>query len=178
MRKVLISLAAAGTALAFATPATAQFYPAQSHGYQQGYQGQGYGYGQNRGARSLQVRIDRIQRNIEQLRARRMITRNEANGLRNEARGIERRIYRASRNGLQRSEARNIERRIARLEQHVRREATDGRRWGNGGQYGYGHDRVYAERDDRYDRYDRYDSDDRYDRYDGNRDRDRNRDDD
>ena len=154
MRKVLISLAAAGTALAFATPATAQFYPAQSQGYQQGYQGQGFGYGQ-RGMRSLQVRVDRIQRDIEQLRARRIISRNEANGLREEARGIERRIYRASRNGLQRSEMRNIEHRIARLEQHVRREASDGNRRRDSG---YGQNDNYSDRD-RDGRNDRFEDD-------------------
>ena len=150
MRKVLISLAAAGTALAFATPATAQFYPAQM-------QSQGYGYGQQYrgGMRSLQVRVDRIQRDIEQLRARRIITRNEAQGLRSESRGIERRLYQASRNGLRRDERRNIEHRIARLEQHVRREASDGnRRYGNG----YGQNDNYADRD-RDGRNDRYEDD-------------------
>jgi hypothetical protein len=150
MRKVLISLAAAGTALAFATPATAQYFPAQA-------QSQGYGYGQQYrgGMRSLQVRIDRIQRDIEQLRGRRVITRSEANGLRNESRGIERRLYQASRNGLRGNEMRDIEHRIARLEQHVRREATDGgRRYGNG----YGQNGVYADRD-RDGRNDRYEDD-------------------
>lgn len=127
MRKVIISLAAAGTALSFATPAAAQFYPAQA-------QVQGYGYNNRGQTRALQVRIDRIQRDIEQLRVRRVITRNEANGLRSESREIERRLYQAGRNGLQRSEMRNIEQRIARLEQHVRREASDGnRRWGRNG---------------------------------------------
>jgi len=156
MRKILISLTAAGTALAFAAPASAQFYPAQGQGY--AYQGQpnAYGYGHNRGGmRALQYRVDRIQRDIEQLRARRIITRNEANGLRSEARGIERRIYRSSRNGLQHSEMRNIEYRIARLEQHVRREASDGnRRYSNG----YGQNGAYADRD-RDGRNDRYEDD-------------------
>jgi hypothetical protein len=149
MRKVLISLAAAGTALAFATPASAQFYPAQSQGY--AYQGQPSAFGYNRGGtRALQHRVDRIQRDIEQLRARRIITRNEANGLRSEARQLERRLYQASRNGLRRDEMRNIEYRIARLEQHVRREATDGnRRYGNGYNQ-YGADRDRDGRDDRY----------------------------
>lgn len=159
MRKVLISLAAAGTAVAFAAPASAQFYPAQSQGYQQGYQGQGYGYNRG-GMRALQYRVDRIQRDIEQLRARRIISRNEANGLREEARGIERRIYRASRNGLQRSEMRNIDYRIARLEQHVRREVADGNRRGNG--YGYGQS-AYSD----------HDRDGRNDRYEDDRGRDR-----
>lgn len=162
MRKTIISLAAAGTALAFAAPASAQYYPAQAQGY--GYQGQGYGYQgqpqgyaygyrQNRGAlRALQVRVDRIQRDVEQLRARRIITRNEANGLRSESRGVERRMYQASRNGLRRDEMRDIEHRIVRLERHVHREATDGnRRYGNRyGQAGAYSDRDRDGRDDRY----------------------------
>ena len=162
MRKVMISLAVAGSALAFAAPATAQYYPAQGQypayqGQYPAYQAQGYGYAQhNRGGmRALQYRIDRIQRDIEQLRARRFITRNEADGLRSESRGIERRLYRASRNGLRREELRNIEYRIARLEQHVRREVADGnRRWGHGN----GHYGAYGDRD-RDGRYDRYEDD-------------------
>jgi len=153
MRKFLISLAAAGTALAVATPATAQFYPAQAQGY--GYQGQGYGQFNRGGMRALQVRIDRIQRDVEQLRARRIISRNEANGLRSESRGIERRLYQASRNGLRRDEMRNVEYRIARLEQHVRREATDGNRRGRNG---YSQAGTYTDRD-RDGRNDRYEDD-------------------
>ncbi len=123
MRKILISLAAAGTALAFATPASAQYYHAPP------VYGAGYGYGQ---FQNFHARIDGIQRQIEYLRARRMITRNEANGLRDESRDLERRLYRLGRYGLNPYEAQNIEYRIARLEQHVRHEVRDGR-WG----YGY-----------------------------------------
>ena len=67
MRKLIISLAAAGAALAFASPAAAQYYPQQNYGYG----GQNYGYGQQYGygyngygqnnygqVRALQVRID------------------------------------------------------------------------------------------------------------------------
>ena len=100
MRKVLISLAAAGTALALASPASAQYYypaPQPGHGY--GYGNNGYG-----NVRALQARIDGIQRQIENLRARRMITRHEASGLRDEFRDLERRLYRHGRNGLNYSE--------------------------------------------------------------------------
>jgi hypothetical protein len=154
----MISIAAAGTALAFAAPASAQYHPAQSQAY-------GYDY-QRGGVRMLQRRVDRIQYDIDQLRARRIISRDEANGLRSESRGIERRLYRAGRDGLHRGERRDVERRIARLESHVRREATDGRGWGNNqygngqygnGQYGNGHD-AYSDRD-RDGRNDRYEDD-------------------
>ena len=94
MRKVLISLAAAGLALAFATPAAAQYYPAP-----QPY-GNAYGYNNYGQVRSLQVRIDNLQRRIEVLRDRRLISRNEANGLRSDARELERRLRFAGRNGL------------------------------------------------------------------------------
>src|SRR3954452_1085309 len=69
MRKVLISLAAAGTALAFATPAAAQYYPQpqpQPYGY--GAPQYGYGYNNNYGqVRALQYRIDAVQRQINRL---------------------------------------------------------------------------------------------------------------
>jgi opacity protein-like surface antigen len=146
MRKVLISLAAAGSALAFATPAAAQPY-GQPYGNAYGYNN----YGQ---VRALQARIDSIQRQIEQLRARRLLSRDEVNGLRSESRDLERRLYNRSRNGLNYNELRNIEYRVARLEQHVRREVRDDNRWGNRGGYnsgyGYNNDRDRDGRDDRY----------------------------
>jgi hypothetical protein len=145
MRKFVISLVAAGAALALATPASAQYYPAP-----QGY-GYGYGYGQVQG---LRVRIDGIQRQIDNLRGRRMITRNEANRLRDESRDLERRLFHDGRNGLNYGELRSIEYRIARLEQHVLHEVRDGRwdnrayGWNNYNAYGYDRDRDG--RDDRY----------------------------
>jgi len=144
MRKVLISLAAVGTALAFATPAAAQ--------YGQPY-GNAYGYNNYGQVRALQARIDNIQRQIERLRAQRLLSRDEVNGLRSESRDLERRLLNRGRNGLNYQELRNIEGRIARLEQHVRHEVRDDNRWGNRGGYnnGYGYnDRDRDGRDDRY----------------------------
>jgi len=146
MRKIVISLAVAASALAVASPASAQYYPQP--------QPQGYGYNQYGQVRSLQVRVDSIQRQVERLRQRRAITRNEANGLRSESVNVERRLRSVSRYGLNPRERQNIEIRIARLEQHVRREVRDGR----GGwtpyvydqnAYGY-YDRDRDGRDDRY----------------------------
>ncbi|HEX6604623.1 MAG TPA: hypothetical protein VF027_07065 [Sphingomicrobium sp.] len=145
MRKVLISLAAAGAALAFATPAAAQYYPAPPVAPY----GNAYGYNNYGQVRSLQVRINQIQRQVERLRDRRMISRNEANGLRSESRELERRLAYAGRNGLNYNEIRNIEYRIARLEQHVRHEVRDGSGWN--GRNGYNaYDRDRDGRDDRY----------------------------
>jgi hypothetical protein len=142
MRKLMLSLAAAGAAVAFATPAAAQ--------YGQPY-GNAYGYNNYGQVRALQVRIDQIQRQIERLRAQRLLSRNEANGLRSESRELERRLYYRGRDGLNFQELRTIEYRIARLEQHVRREVRDGNRWDN---RGYGNNGYYdRDRDGRDDRY-------------------------
>ena len=133
MRKLTLTLAAAGAALLFAAPAAAQYFPQPSYGYT-GYNNYGYGnYGQ---VRSLQLRIDRVQREIRALKDRRMISRREYNGLRSESRNLEARLYSAARYGLNYNEARTIEYRLARLEQHVRHEVRDGNRW-NGRGYGY-----------------------------------------
>jgi hypothetical protein len=141
MRKLILSLAAAGAAVAFATPASAQ--------YGQPY-GNAYGYNNYGQVRALQVRIDNIQRQIERLRAQRLLSRDEANGLRSESRDLERRLFNRSRNGLNYQELRSIEYRVARLEQHVRREVRDGNRWDNRGYGNNGYDRDRDGRDDRY----------------------------
>lgn len=127
MRKVLISLVAAASALAVATPAAAQYYP------QRPVYGQGYGYGYNNfgHVRALQVRVDRIQRDLGHLARQRMISRNEYRNRQEDARDIERRLRRDARDGygLNRSEIYNVERRIARLEYRIARDIRDGRRW-------------------------------------------------
>lgn len=158
MRIILMSLAAAGTALAFAAPASAQYYPQPQPGYGQ----PGYGYGQQQGyhnslgqMRSLQARIDRVQHEIRVLRDRRIISRNEYNGLRQDSRNIEHRLRTAGRHGLHHNEVRSIEHRVTRLEQKVRREVADGNRWR--GQYSY-NDGAYNDRD-RDGRNDRYEDD-------------------
>jgi len=140
MRKVLISLAAAGTALAFATPASAQYYPQPQPygGYNNGYGYNGYnnGYGQ---VRSLQFRIDAVERQIRQLDRRDAIRDRSADRLQDEAQRIEKRLHRAQRYGLNGYEANDIQARIANLEQRVRYAvANNYGRYGNG--Y-YGRDR-------------------------------------
>lgn len=165
MRKVIISLAAAGTALAFATPATAQYWPQpqQAYGYGASY---GYGQGSYRQARVLQARIDRIQGDLDRLAQRRAITRNEYQALHGDSHRIEQRLRAASRYGLGQRERYDIERRIARLEQRIAYEVRDGRGWNQSGDYhgsngyygqsayssrsGYGYDEDRDGRDDRY----------------------------
>src|SRR5688500_7284155 len=101
MRRLTLTLAAAGAAIAFAAPASAQYYPAPpppGYGYNQGYN-PGYNQGYNN-TRALQHRVDGIQRQIEYLHARRMISRDERNGLRSDARQIEYRLRNSARYGL------------------------------------------------------------------------------
>lgn len=147
MRKFLISLAVAGSALAIATPASAQYYPQPQPGYGQGY---GNHWGQTR---ALQARIDGIQRQIRRLHERRMLSRSEFYRLNQDARQLEYRLRNASRYGLNPNEVQQISYRISRLERKVHREVADGNRWGQG-QYGYNnsgyHDRDRDGRNDRY----------------------------
>ncbi len=132
MRNVLISLAAAASALAVATPAAAQYFP----------QPQGYAYGyDNRGqARRLSVRIDNIQRQIYHLDRRNILSEREARRLRDESRQIEHRLRIMRQNGLHPRERYDIERRIAWLEQRLWRDARDGNRWSY-------NDRRFTDRD-------------------------------
>jgi hypothetical protein len=153
MRKIFISLAAAGTALAFATPASAQYYPQpQPYGYgNNGYGNNGYGHGNYGQVRSLQARIDGVQYQIKQLDRRNVIRDDPADRLRSEARQIENRLHRAARSGgLNPYEANDINGRISRLEQRVQYAAGSryGRYGNNNGNNGYDRDRDG--RDDRY----------------------------
>ena len=141
MRTLIVSFAAAASALALATPAAAQYYPPQ---------GNAYGYNNYGHVRSLHARIDNVQRRINHADRRNIISEREADRLKNQARDLERRLRQVSRNGLHPQEARNIEYRLARIEQRLFRDARDGR----GYQYGHngyaGWDRDRDGRDDRY----------------------------
>ena len=140
MRTVIISLAAAASALAVATPAAAQYFPQP--------QGQAYGqnvYGQ---ARALSVRIDNIQRQIHHLDRRNILSDKEARRLRSESLQIEQRLRIMRQNGLHPRERYDVERRIAWLEQRLWRDARDGNRngYGNGYRQGY-NQQGYVDRD-------------------------------
>jgi hypothetical protein len=149
MRKLMISLMAAGAALVVAAPAAAQYYPApQPYGY--GYNGYNNGFGQ---VRSLQVRIDAIERQINMLDRRDRIRDRTADRLRDEANSIEHRLHRAARYGLNPYEAQDINVRIARLEQRVRYSLASSGRYGWNGNNGYGNGYYDRDRDGRDDRY-------------------------
>ncbi len=126
MRKFLIPAAIAAGALTITAPAAAQWAPTPHYG-------QGYGYNNNYGhVRSLQVRIDRLQREIRQLDRRNVLTNREAARLLDDARDLERRLYRNARDGrgLTASEARAVEVRLVNIERRLWRDARDGNRWG------------------------------------------------
>ena len=155
MRKVLLTVAAAASALAIAAPAAAQYYPAPQpgYGYNNGYNGNGYNnyrYDNRYGAvRNLQVRIDRLQQRIARFDSRDRISEREARNLRAESRDIEQRLRKSARNGLNQREYASIDYRVQRLEQRIYRDARDGNRYGynNAGNW---QDRDRDGRNDRY----------------------------
>ena len=139
MRKIVLSVAAAGAALIVASPAAAQYYPAPQpapYGYH-GYNGYGAGFGQ---VRAFQVRIDNIERQINRLDRRDRIGDHAADRLRYEANRVEGRLHDIGRGGLTPREAGEIETRIQRFEQRVQFALND---------------RRYGDRDDRWRDHDR-----------------------
>jgi hypothetical protein len=157
MRRLLVTIAAAGTALAFATPAAAQYFPQPAYGAQYGnpYGNRyGNGYGNSYGPVRYQREIQAIRLQMNELHRAGRLTRSEAWDLDNDIRSAERSIYWSSRDGLSPWEARNLDGRIWNLRNELRRYSDyDGRRWGNNG---YNRDRDYDRdhdrRDDRDDR--------------------------
>jgi hypothetical protein len=125
MRKFLIPIVAAGSALAFAAPAAAQWAP-PVYNYQPYNYGRGYNF--HRFAGEMNQRVERIRGDIRQMQARRILSWQEARSLEREAADVQRAIFRDSRNGIQPGEARRLEDRIRRLEFRVSREARD---WNN-----------------------------------------------
>ncbi|MEP7130339.1 MAG: hypothetical protein ABI770_04345 [Sphingomicrobium sp.] len=146
MRKLMISLAAAGTALAFATPAAAQYYPQQSYGY--GQQHIGYnGYGQNNWGqvRQLQARLNNVERQINWLDRRNVVRDDRADRLRYEANNLEHQLRFAARNGLNAYEANSINGRIGWLERQVQYSVANS--YGRYGNNGYGYNGHFVDRD-------------------------------
>jgi type II secretory pathway component PulJ len=113
MRKLLISAILAST-VAVAAPAAAQHRGA-------------HGFGYNRGA-NIQRELGQIERQIDRLRDRRLVSNREAFQLSRQADQIERLADRYARNGLSGSEIRDLQNRIQNLRQRVNAERRDGRR--------------------------------------------------
>jgi hypothetical protein len=137
MRRLLVTIAAAGTALAFATPASAQYFPQPAYGAPYG---NAYGRGYNTVRYQREIQAIRLQMN-ELARAGRL-TRSEGVDLDRDIRAAERSVYWSGRNGLSPWEARNLDGRIWNLRNELRRYSDyDGRRWGNRSNYDRDYDR-------------------------------------
>jgi hypothetical protein len=124
MRKFLIPIVAAVSAIVVATPASAQWAPPVYR-----YQPYNYTTFQYRPfAQSMQTRVQRVRNDIRAMQVRHILSWREARSLEQQAANLQARIYRASRNGIQPREARRLENEIRNLEFRVQREATD---WNN-----------------------------------------------
>jgi hypothetical protein len=122
MRKYLIPVAAAASALTFAVPASAQWAPPVYRYTPYNY---AYGFSGLRFAQTMEIRVQRVRTDIRAMQARRILSWSEARSLDGQARNLQRRIAIASRNGISPGEARSVENQIFRLERRVAREATD-----------------------------------------------------
>jgi hypothetical protein len=160
MRKFLIPAAIIASTIAAAAPATAQWQP----------QGNAYGYDNRGQGRRLEMRIVNLRREIARLDRRNIISEREARRLDMQARDLEMRFRQFAVNGIDGRERYVLLQRIDRLEQSIRREASDGDRRFNDGRYGSDYrDRDRDGRDDRYEGGRDRDRDGRDDRYEDDR---------
>jgi len=132
MRKFIIPIVAAASTLAMAAPASAQYVAPGGHWVPPVYTYNPYNYGNGFSyhafANSMQQRVARIRSDIRMMQQRRVLSWREARGLDRQAEQPQRRIFFASRNGIQPGEARNLENQIFHLQRRVAREAND---WNN-----------------------------------------------
>jgi hypothetical protein len=132
MRKFLIPIAAAASTLAFAAPASAQIVQWAPPVYQYNPYNFGNGFSGINFARSMESRVQRIRMDIRVMHDRRVLSRGEARSLDRQAENLQRRIYRATRYGINPYEARSLENQIFNLQRRVAREANDwNRRYGH-----------------------------------------------
>jgi hypothetical protein len=110
MKKLIVSLAIASSALIATAPAAAQRY-----GYPDG---------------NIYQRLERIEFRIDRGAQRGALTRGEAQRLRYEAGNIKRLAYRYGRDGVQAWEHRDLARRVDRLQNRLQRERFDDDRRG------------------------------------------------
>jgi hypothetical protein len=129
MKKFLVSLALASTALVASAPASAQYYERDRHDDRRyddrGDRGDRYGRGEYRG-QDLRPRLDRIQMQISRGLERGNITPREAQRLRYEANSIwaqARNFYRTG--GYDYREQAILDERIERLRERLRHERRD-----------------------------------------------------
>ena len=136
MRKFLIPIVAAASALAVAAPASAQYVQWAPPVYQYNPYNYGYGFNGINFARSMADRVQRIRHDIRVMQQRRVLSWNEARNLDMQAQNLQRRIFRAQRGGIRPGEARRLENQIFNLQRNVAREANDwDRRFGRHRRY-------------------------------------------
>lgn len=129
MRKTLITLAAAASALVVASPAAAQYGAPVYGGYSYGAP-YGNAYGYNGRANPWARELQQIRYQADQLARQGRLTRSESRDLFRDIHNAERAVYRKGRYGLTRNEARDLDQRIARIHRELRRYSDyDGRRW-------------------------------------------------
>jgi len=128
MRKFLIPIVAAASTLAMAAPASAQMVRWSPPVYTYNPYNYGNGFSYHAFANSMQQRVERVRADIRLMQQRRVLSWREARGLDRQAEQLQRRIFFASRNGIQPGEARNLENQIFNLQRRVAREAND---WNN-----------------------------------------------
>jgi len=128
MRRVLFSIAAAASALAVATPASAQWAP-RPVGYAAAYADPG----------ALLTQVAQLRSQIRQLAMSNMLSPGEFRQLDWYAASLDQRVRRAAFNGLSPGEAYDVQSRIARLQQRIQLAAMSPNwRYGYGGYGGYG----------------------------------------
>ena len=132
MRKFLIPIVAAASALAVAAPASAQYVQWAPPVYQYNPYNYGYNFNGINFARSMADRVQRIRHDIRVMQQRRVLSWNEARRLDMQAQNLQRRIFRAQSGGIRPGEARSLENQIFNLQRRVAREANDwDRRYGH-----------------------------------------------
>jgi hypothetical protein len=126
MRKFLIPLTAAAATMAFASPASAQWYPQPQPYAQPNAYGNlaPHAFGNFAGVRGMQARAQNLRMQIRNLDRRNMLTRNQARSLQREARTIERQIARSARQRLNPRQYRSIDQRLVRLEMRVQQQVA------------------------------------------------------
>ena len=125
MKKLLVSLAAASSALVAAAPDSAQYYgrPGYDDRYDRYDRDGRYDRGIWQG--NIRERLDRIAFRIDRGFERGALTRGEAQRLRWELNNVQRLAHRYSYDGLSGWERADLERRINWLQQRVQRERFD-----------------------------------------------------
>lgn len=129
MRKLLISAAAAASAIAMSAPASAQWFP------QPGYAGGYGGYSTPAAMQDFQARLQRIRAHVQELGMRGIISPWQVDRLEREADATDRQLWRKARHGLSYGDQMSVNARIGRLQEAVEMSARGG--MGYGRRYGW-----------------------------------------